>query len=509
MRSKNVSLSLVTSVIYQLVLTISNFILIGLIIKYYGSVYNGLNSSIQNVINYLTIIEAGIALSAIYALYKPLASLDWDEVNKILHSANYMYKKSGVVFAFFLVIVAFLYPLTLTSEINYYEVFLFILILGSSSLVEFFLNGKYRVLLMGDQKSHIVNTFQTLGLFISVLVKIYLIINGYSFLIVMLMGSLLVFTRFILSKIYINKKYKNLNFSQKFVNKYIFENKNSVIIHQISGLVIFNSPLVLVSVFLGLELASKYAIYNLIFNGIFMLIALLTKSSVSSFGNLLIKESNDRIRRVFYSFQSFFFIVGFLLFTLTFIMFKSFIHLYLDGDSLGYFDFKLIILFTMVGLLNMIRMPNNVFIEAAGHYQQTKYRALFEAIINIVFSVIFINIFAIYGALMGSIASFIYRSLDIILYSSKNILKISPIKSFYRIFINSILFIVILYTYVVILKSPLKTDFWGTWVLSGILTSVILGVVYFTVNVLINPDLYYDLKTRLNLFIKPLRRSKK
>jgi len=509
MRSKNVSLSLVTSLIYQVVLTISNFILIGLIIKYYGSAYNGLNSSVQNVINYLTIVEAGIALSAIYALYKPLASLDWDEINRILHSANDMYKKSGIVFAFLLVLVAFVYPLTLTSEIYYYEVFFFILILGSSSLVEFFLNGKYRVLLMGDQKSYIVNTFQTLVLFISALVKIYLIINGYSFLIVVLMGSMFISARYILSKIYIKIKYKNLNLSQKFVNKYVFENKNSVILHQISGLVIFNSPLVLVSIFLGLELASIYAIYNLIFNGIFMLITLLTKSSVSSFGNLLVKESSDRIRRVFYSFQSIFFIIGFLLFTVTFIMFEPFIHLYLDGDALGYFDSKLITLFTIVGLLNMIRMPHNIFIEAAGHYQQTKYRALFEAIINIVFSIIFINIFGIYGALMGSIASFIYRSFDIILYSSKNILNISPIKSLYRISINTILFMAILYTYVVLLRSPVKTEFWGKWVLSGIVTTVILSVVYLTINVLINPDLYNDLRSRLNVVTKPFKRSKK
>lgn len=509
MRSKNVIYSLISSFTYQTALTITNFVLIGLIIQNYGSTYNGLNSSVQNVINYLNIVEAGIALSAIYALYKPLANSQWNDINGILQTANRMYKKSGIIFALLLVIVAILYPFTLGSEIPYYTIFIFIIILGLSSIIEFFLNGKYRVLLMADQKSYIVNILQTISLLVSAIIKIILITNGYSFLLVMLVGSLLMLVRYFLSKLYIKHTYKDLNLKQTFDKIYILENKNSVILHQIAGLVVFNSPVVLVSIFVGLESASIYAIYNLIYNGIFMLVTLLTKSSVSSFGNLLIKESKDKIEKVFNTFQSLFFIIGFLLFAVTFILIEPFMHLYLNVDSVSYFDINLVVLFTIVGILNMIRLPHNLFIEAAGHYKQTRYRALTEAIINIIFSLIFINFFGIYGALMGSIASFIYRSFDIILYTSKNILKIRIYKSFSKIMINSLVTFIILYSYISYFKSPLKANSWLQWLYMSSLISIFLLIFYVIINTLINPCLVKDVKTTANAVLTTVRRSKK
>ncbi len=117
MRSRNVLYSLISSIGYQIVLILSNFIVIRLMINTYGSEVNGLNASIQQLINYINIVEAGIALTAIQSLYKPLSKNDWLSINDILTATKKLYTKSGIIFIGISLIVSIVYPHILETEI--------------------------------------------------------------------------------------------------------------------------------------------------------------------------------------------------------------------------------------------------------------------------------------------------------------------------------------------------------------------------------------------------------
>jgi O-antigen/teichoic acid export membrane protein len=460
----------------------------------YGSEINGLNSSIQQVISYMNLVEAGLALTAIQSLYNPLARKDWKSVNGILSATRSLYRKSGVVFLFVVIVVSFLYPLILNTEIRYINISMLIFVLAGGSVIEFFLNGKLRVLLMADQRSYVVNIFQSIALVLSIVLKVILINLGFNYIVVQLVGTIALLLRYVLSKYYVRHKYKEINYYDVPNNKAL-KNRWSVLFHQIAGLVVFNTPIIIVSIFVGLKEASVYSVYNVVFNGLLLIITMFSKSTVASFGNLITTERSSTIKSAFQKYQSVFFAFGIWIYTMSFILIESFIKLYTTGvHDANYSDMSLALLFIIVGFFNLIRVPSNTLIEASGHYKETQYRALIEALINVTASLILVQIFGIYGVLLGAITSYMYRSFDIIIYSSRKILKTSPVGTFLAIIPNAIAGIFFIGIFRII---SINISNWFQWLFYAIIFGAIIGTLLLVLNNVFCKGLLADLKQRV------------
>ena len=65
----------------------------------YGSSTNGLITSLQQIVSYLTLIEGGLTGSLSFALYKPIADGDKKLVNTILSSARRQYNRIGLFYS--------------------------------------------------------------------------------------------------------------------------------------------------------------------------------------------------------------------------------------------------------------------------------------------------------------------------------------------------------------------------------------------------------------------------
>ena len=87
-RTKKFMRNTVASVFQQAVVIIVGLILPRVMLVCYGSEINGITSSIQQFINYFTLVEAGIGASAIFALYKPLARQDHSRISSIVTAAR-------------------------------------------------------------------------------------------------------------------------------------------------------------------------------------------------------------------------------------------------------------------------------------------------------------------------------------------------------------------------------------------------------------------------------------
>ena len=85
-----------------------------------------------------------------------------------------------------------------------------------------------------------------------------------------------------------------------------------------------------------------------------------------------------------------------------------------------YTDIPYAVLFMLIGFANNIRIPWGTMINAAGHFKETQWRAILEAVINITVSLLLIKPLGMYGLLIGTICSFAYRTTDIIYYSHKH-----------------------------------------------------------------------------------------
>lgn len=481
-RKQELFLTVVSNLILQLVTAVCGFILPPMIVRTFGSEINGMVSSITQFIAYLNLVEAGIGAASIAALYKPLAEKNVFKVSGILSAAKKFYTRSGLIFSGGIVLLAFFFPLLVGNQLEKLTTFLMVLILGISGSAEFFLIGKYRVLLTSDKKIYIISFLQAIALILNTTVSVLLIKRGGGILLVKFISSLIYLSRFLFLYFYIKRRYREFSFSAEADTAEIKQSKNALV-HQISGFVVFNSPVIILTVFCGLTEVSVYSMYALIFSAVSNLASTLSNGLQSFFGESLVKDSNERLKKFFSSYETVYFVMVFTLYSCTFILIMPFMSLYTAklSDAL-YIRPPLAVLFVTAGVLTNLRSPGSQLISAAGHFKETQWRSVAESLINITASVLFTLKFGIYGVLMGNICSSLYRGFDIISYSNRRILFQSCRKSFIKILV---LFIVFVPAVFLIQKIPFMFAAWKNWIINALLVTAVCSVPSFVIFLLV------------------------
>ena len=143
-------------------------------------------------------------------------------------------------------------------------------------------------------------------------------------------------------------------------------------------------------------------------------------------------------------------------------------------------------------------------IKFAGHFKQTQWRSVLEAIINITVSLIGVHFCGIYGVLIGTITALLYRTNDMIIYANKKILHRSPWKTYRRWLVNLALFIA-----VTVLSKPLfariALDTYPRIILWAAITSVVVIPLFFVVASMFDRETYRYAKTLVTPYLKQAR----
>lgn len=178
-----------------------------------------------------------------------------------------------------------------------------------------------------------------------------------------------------------------------------------------------------------------------------------------------------------------------------------FLKLYTAGvQDINYIDPILPYMFIAVYLLNNGRESPNMVIKFAGHFKQTQWRSMLEAIINITVSLIGVHFCGIYGVLMGTIAALLYRTNDMIIYANKKILHRSPWKTYRRWLVNLALFVVLtLLSKMFFANIELNT--YPKIIMWAAVTSVIVVPIFFAVASLCDRESYHYAKELVKPYI--------
>lgn len=417
---------------YQIINTVVNIVLPPLIIGAFGSVINGLISTIKQIVNYVQLVGAGISESTVVSLYKPLNDAEEKKISSIYNAVAKTFNRSGMVFSIISVVIALVYPLFVGEELPYLFIVAIILILSISGLSEFLLIGKYRTLLIADQKMYVVNIAQIVGAILSTLLTILMIKTGFGMVMVQFAAAMAYVFRIVVLAIYVKRNYKYLD-KMAPPDYTAVSKRKAATVHQIAGLVIFGSQTLFVANFCGLAEASVYSVYNLIFTGINTVLSTVSSAMLAGMGNLMSTGQREKVGKVYEIYELGYQILTFTAYITALIMITPFIKLYTAGvTDAQYVRSELIFLFTVMGLLNCLRTPGATMINAKGHYDETKSRALIEMVICLVGQSMLVGKLGIIGVLVGTIMAYLYRTVDVIIYSNKKILQRSPMKSFWR-----------------------------------------------------------------------------
>lgn len=492
-RTQAAILNIIFNFFYQMINTIVNIILPPLIINQFGSVINGLISTIKLILGYVQLLGAGIAESTVVSLYKPIANKEHSQISAIFNACSKVFFKMGILFQIASFLLAFIYPFFIKDELNYFFLVLLILILAIAGASEFFVIGKCRSLLLADQKIYIVNIAQIFGALGNLIITIILINYNCSIIIVQLGSSIIYVMRILILMIYVKKHYK---FLDKKINpdfKAISKRKSATI-HQLAGLISFGSQTILVSSFCGLAEASVYSVYNLVFVGVNTVLSTISSALLPSFGDIIAKNDTIKLKKIFSQYECFYYILVFSLYSITYIMFIPFISLYTNGISdINYIRPEYSLLFCVMGIINCLRTPGATLINAIGHYKETQNRALIEMGICFILEVLLINKFGGIGVLIGTIIAYLYRTIDVIIYSNHKILQQKTIKTIQIIIYNLIICITFFIIRQFLLLQPSS---YFIWLLYAFIISIFVIGIFSLLNIFISKNEYKELINR-------------
>lgn len=451
-----------------------------------GSESNGLLSSVNQALVYLSLLEAGIGTATLQALYKPVAEEDKSSINQIMAATNIYYKRVGLYYFIATLSLAIIYPIVVKSSLSYFTIFSVILLSGLSQVINFFFQGKYRILMQVEGKNYILTNLGTIINAFTSISKIILLLLGYDIIVLQLMYFVFSLLQMIYIMKYIKKNYKWLDLSVT-PNYDAISQKNSVLIHQISGLIFQNTDVLILTVACGLKVVSVYSMYVMLFGMIGTTISTIN-SGVSFAMGQAYNTDKKKFNILYNAFETYNMSLTFSLYCVATIFIIPFLKLYTAGvTDVNYFDKLLPYLFVATYLLSNGRSAAQRVIEYAGHFKLTQDRSIIESAINVVVSLVGVVKFGIYGVLLGTIAALLYRTNDMILYSSKRLLKRSPFKTYLKWGTNLVLYI----TFIIIFNKILlkiTLDNYLILILFAGLVSIIVVSVFFAVGSLIDNE---------------------
>ena len=137
-RSAKLKLNTVTSLINQIVTLICGFILPRYILTCFGSVQNGLVSSIGQFLGLISLCELGVGAVVQSTLYKPLAHEDEGTVSRVMVSANGFFNKIGVIMAIYVAVLLVTYPFIYLDSFGYMSTALLIVAMAITYFAQYF-----------------------------------------------------------------------------------------------------------------------------------------------------------------------------------------------------------------------------------------------------------------------------------------------------------------------------------------------------------------------------------
>lgn len=454
--------NLIYSLLSKFVIIAIGLVLPKITMENYGSAVNGLLNSAHQMVTYLTLFEAGIQSVAVKALYKPIYENDRKGINGILSAVNIQYKKTGMLYLIGLLLISMVYALFIQGEdVDFFTACLLVFFSGAGKVVLFFFQGKYKILLQAEGKSYIDANLQTVISLLTGIVKIILLYQGVNVLFVTIASFVVSLIQAGYILYLIRKEYKWIDL-KAIPDKSALEQRNAATIHQISALVFQNTDVLLLTAFCSLETVSVYSLYKLVVTYLSSILYTVYESFNFSLGQLFYSDRN-RFTKMLDSVEAYYTAFVFAIYTVAFILFQPFIALYTRNvTDISYTDLYLPLMFVLIELMSVCRLPMLNTINYAGHFKQTTSRTIIETVINLTLSLTLVPRLGIHGVLIGTIAALTFRNTDMILYANKRIIGRKPWKTWGTHLIN-----IVIFTAVAVILQFVKIEVGSYFVFAG------------------------------------------
>ena len=483
-RSKRAAINVAASIIQQLIVVVCGLITPRLILQSFGSTYNGVISSITQLLSMVSFLTLGFAGAVRAELYRSLANKDRNDVSRIMKAATqYMHKVGGAV-VIYAVVLMFIYPLISHNELSAAECALLICFIAVDTFSLYYFGSANYALLVADQRGYIQSLIASaITILNTVVIAIIIHIGGNIFIVKAVSAVIYAMTPAGIA-VYVRKHYNlDLNCEPR---KDALKRQNDAAIHSVANIIHDNTDTLILTLFLDAKVLSVYAVYYAVVGKIKTFITQAGVGIEAAFGDMWAKREIDNLRARFRIYEFLISVFTTIIFSCVGVLIVSFVKLYtINVTDINYDRPVFAILIMAAEAAFCIRHPYRSLVHATGMFKETKNAAIIEAVLNLVTSVILVWRIGLNGVVIGTLIANLYRTFSYARFVSSHILS--------RKFVSALLRIVwtgISITLTILAMSPIVNMIplqgWMGWILCGIISvffssimSIILSLLFY------------------------------
>ncbi|MCI9388536.1 MAG: hypothetical protein HFH54_02490 [Lachnospiraceae bacterium] len=400
-KTRNSLYNAISALLFTLTNGLLGIVVTRLVISKYGSDFNGLNSTANQIINVLLVFEGGFTLASNVALFTPLGNKDYKIANGVLNATKIKFKKIAVLFFGVGIAISVIYSFLAKTLLSQKFVFTVILMAVIPQAVNLYYTMTFRVLLQTQQKEYIISGFTALTIGAGHIVNIFLVTHNGEMWMVRFVTMIFALINCVLITEYAKRKNMFLDFSEE-ARLELIKGTNDVMIQKITGVIYTSWPIVFLSISSngGTVLASVYAVYNNIFVMEKALLHGVIDAPRLSFGQLLTERKKEDIWELFKQYEMLAIIFTFVAMTTVSGVIMPFIKLYTRGvNDANYYDIIIATLMVLIGTMEMIHIPSGHLINMSGNFKVSKNFQIIACIVLITSMALLGAFFSVYGML--------------------------------------------------------------------------------------------------------------
>ena len=472
--AKNIAFGYIGNLTTQLL----GFILRTVFINYLGDTLNGINDLYTGILSVLSLAELGVGTALNYSLYGPVARKDYEKIKSYMQLYKKAYRVIGLVIAVIgLAISPFLpYLVKQPQGVSVRDLTLYYFIFLFNTVSTYFVAYKYS-LAYAEQKNYIQTNTITITKMITVTLQIAVIVTTRNFYLYLLTAAAVeliqkIFISWYLNRLYPYLKDKNVKKLSKEETGEVVTKTKALVFHKVGDVARLQTDSMIISAFINVTLVGFVGNYNMILNSVANFVNIIFNSVLSSFGNLIATESKEKQYDVFKVYRFFacwiygFSAVGF------FLLLTPFIVIWQGNEKVLAAGVVACILIDYYFKGDRIVLSN--FKTAAGVFEQDKYLALIQGVVNLILSIVLVQKIGLVGIYIGTIVSGLIANITkpFIIY------KVCFEKSVKTYFLDSVKYLAVLGGILMLLTGIKQFVMPQVTVLSFIVMFIVICVVF-------------------------------
>lgn len=495
MRTKKIFLNMLCDILPYLLIGVVGIIKMDVLITYIGDVGNGYYQTINQIISYVFLAQAGFSDAVIYSLYKPFAEKNKDDINAIYGGARKVFRVIGFIILGIICLVTLGLYLFYHFEEGYKaSALICFFIISTSYLISYFGRGQtYMAVLSAAQEKYLYSlVFNGVKLLCDILIVVVTVKFRSLEAIAIVILAMKILEE-IINRIVVKKKYPDLHETIRKDTSMVKMTKD-LAWTQVGYLILNNIDALLLMGASGPIMVSIYTSYNYILRFLNEVASRVELSSVYSFGNVFAKKEDDKVYPLFREFLMLFILIAFSM-SLTFMIgIRGFVAVWVGKENY-LLNYLTIVLFTSTLFLNILYYPLVALINADGLFKDNKKHIFICATTNLLLSIILINFFGINGILTGTVIAFLINILLKTNLVVKKIIKNIKLIDILKYYLITILLFVMLSLGLMPLENYFLT------MSTGFVTTILkLGIIFVIVIIFASGILYVISNDARNLF---------